>query len=136
MKKSLRIATVLVVLSVAFGCVIVGLAQNRPIVGGYKVVATDDPEVVAAAEFAVSEKKGQQDGPLSLVSIEHAERQVVAGMNYRLCIKVKAADETDAGEETQDVKVVVFRSLQKEYSLKSWDEENCSETGSDGESAR
>jgi hypothetical protein len=84
--------------------------------------------VQAAAEFAVSEqKKKQDDSPLSLVSIEHAERQVVAGTNYRLCLKVKQADETDAGEDAQDVKVVVFKNLKQEYSLKSWDEENCSE---------
>jgi Aspartic acid proteinase inhibitor len=119
---------VLVALGVAFGCSIISLGQGRPIVGGYKEVATDDPEVQAAAEFAVSEqKKKQGDDPLSLVSIEHAERQVVAGMNYRLCLKVKAADEDDAGVEAQDVKVVVFKSLKQEYSLKSWTEENCSE---------
>jgi aspartic proteinase inhibitor len=128
MKKSLQVVIILVALGVAFGCAMVSFGQGRPIVGGYKEVATDDPEVQAAAEFAVSEqKKKQDDAPLSLVSIEHAERQVVAGMNYRLCLKVKAADEDDAGVETQDVKVVVFKSLKKEYSLKSWDEEDCSE---------
>jgi hypothetical protein len=126
MKKSLQIVIVLVALGVAFGCAIVSLGQGRPIVGGYKEVATDDPEVQAAAEFAVSEqKKTHDDAPLSLVSIEHAERQVVAGMNYRLCLKVKAGDEDDA--EPQAVKVVVFKSLKQEYSLKSWDEEDCSE---------
>jgi hypothetical protein len=128
MKKSLQVVVVLVALGVAFGCAIVSFGQGRPILGGYKVVATDDPEVQAAAEFAVSEqKKKQGDDPLSLVSIEHAERQVVAGTNFRLCLKVKAADETDAGEETQDVKVVVFRSLKNEYALKSWEEADCGE---------
>jgi hypothetical protein len=128
MKKSLQVVIVLVALGVAFGCAIISLGQGRPIVGGYKEVATDDPEVQEAAEFAVNEqKKKEDDSALSLVSIEHAERQVVAGMNYRLCLKVKAADEDDAGAEPQDVKVVVFKSLKKEYSLKSWDEEKCSE---------
>jgi hypothetical protein len=133
MKKSLQVVIVLVALGVAFGCTIVGLGQGRPIVGGYKVVATDDPDVQAAAEFAVSEqKKKQGEEQVSLVSIEHAERQVVAGTNFRLCLKVsKAADEDDAGEEPQDVKVVVFRSLKNEYSLKSWEEEDCGENKSD-----
>jgi hypothetical protein len=131
MKKSLQVVIVLVALSIAFGCTIVGLGQGRPIVGGYKVVATDDPDVQAAAEFAISEqKKKQGDDPLSLVSIEHAERQVVAGTNFRLCLKVKAADEDDAGEESQDVKVVVFRNLKNEYSLKSWEEASCDENKS------
>ena len=49
----------------------------------------------------------------------------MAGTNFRLCLKVKAADEDDAGVEPQDVKVVVFRSLKNEYSLKSWEEGDC-----------
>jgi hypothetical protein len=127
MKKSSQVVIFLVVLGIVFGSVIIGFGQGRPIVGGYKEVATDDPEVQAAAEFAVSEQKKKQEGALSLVSIEHAERQVVAGMNYRLCLKVKQADEDDADVEPQDVKVVIFKSLKQEYLLKSWDEENCSE---------
>ena len=128
MKKSLQIVIVLVALGVAFGSVIISFGQGRPIVGGYKEVATDDPEVQAAAEFAVSEqKKKQDDDALSLVSIEHAERQVVAGTNFRLCLKVAAGGDSDEGAEPQNVKVVVFKNLKQEYSLKSWDEENCSE---------
>ena len=124
MKKSLCVVTILVALVATFSCVVVGLAQTRPIVGGYKVVATDDPEVVAAAEFAVGEQGKKQESPISLVSVEKAEQQVVAGMNYKLCLKVRIGEDTD---ETQDVKVVVFRSLQKQYSLKSWEEESCGE---------
>jgi len=124
MKKSLCVVTMLVVLGVTFGCAMVGLAQTRPIVGGYKVVATDDQEVVAAAEFAVGEQGRKQESTITLVSIEKAERQVVAGTNYRLCLKVSSGDDA---EETQEIKVVVFRSLQKQYSLKSWEEESCGE---------
>jgi hypothetical protein len=128
MKKSLQVVIVLVALGVAFGSVIISFGQGRPIVGGYKEVATDDPEVQAAAEFAVSEqKKKQDDDALTLVSIEHAERQVVAGTNYRLCLKVASGGDSDEGAEPQNVKVVVFKNLKQEYSLKSWDEENCSE---------
>jgi hypothetical protein len=128
MKKSLQVVIVLIALGVAFGSVIISFGQGRPIVGGYKEVATDDPEVQAAAEFAVSEqKKKQDDDALTLVSIEHAERQVVAGTNFRLCLKVAAGGDSDEGAEPQNVKVVVFKNLKQEYSLKSWDEENCSE---------
>jgi hypothetical protein len=133
MKKSLCAVTILVALAITFGCVVVGLAQTRPIVGGYKVVATDDAEVVAAAEFAVGEQGKKQESTVTLVSIEKAEQQVVAGMNYKLCLKVTVGDDAD---EPQDVKVVVFRSLKKEYSLKSWEEESCSESESDGNNAR
>ena len=137
MKKSSQVLIVLVALGIAFGCATVGLGQGRPIVGGYKKVATDDAGVVAAAEFAVSAQKEKQGGdPLSLVSIESAERQVVQGTNYKLCLKVKAADETDAGVEAQDVKVVVWQKLtkpgaEKAYQLTSWEEADCG--GSDSE---
>ncbi|MDT4898031.1 MAG: hypothetical protein QOH25_3108 [Acidobacteriota bacterium] len=128
MKMSLRAVTILVALGVAFGGVIVGLAQNRPIVGGYKSVSTDDPEVVEAAEFAVSERSEKNSVSLKLVSVERAERQVVAGTNYKLCLKVALADEDEDAGETQDVKVVVFRSLQNAYTLKSWDVAECNES--------
>jgi hypothetical protein len=128
MKMSSRAVTILVALGIAFGGVIVGLAQNRPIVGGYKTVSTDDPEVVEAAEFAVSERSEKNSVSLQLVSVERAERQVVAGTNFKLCLKVAIADEEDDANETQDVQVVVFRSLQKEYSLKSWDVAECGES--------
>ncbi len=132
MKTSLRLVTALFVLSIAFGSVIVGLAQNRPIVGGYKETPTDDPEVKGAAEFAVGAQGEKESITITLRSIEHAERQVVAGMNYRLCLRVGKGDDA----EDVDVKVVVFRSLKKDYQLKSWDEETCSEPDGDEDSAR
>lgn len=129
------VVIVLVALGVCFGYAIVGLGQGRPIVGGYKEVAADDPEVQAAAEFAVTEQGRKQNATIKLTSVEHAERQVVAGTNYRLCIKVEI---NDAGEDVevvnQDIKVVVYRDLKKAYSLKSWEEADCSESESNNES--
>lgn len=132
MKISLRFMTALFVLSVAFGSVIVGLAQNRPIVGGYKEAPTDDQEVKGAAEFAVGAQGEKENITITLRSIEHAERQVVAGMNYKLCLRVGKGDDP----EDADVKVVVFRNLKKEYTLKSWDEETCSEAETDEDPSR
>jgi hypothetical protein len=134
MKKSMQVLMVLVTLGITFGCATVGLGQVRG--GGWKEVEDkNDAGVVAAAEFAVSARKEQEGGPLSLVSIEQAERQVVAGIKYRICMKVKAADETDAGEESQDVRVEVFRSLQNKHTLNSWEEADCGGSGSDGHHA-
>jgi len=130
MKKSLRASMAALALSLAFGSVIVAEAQIR--VGGYKAADTNDAEVVEAAEFAVEARKENEGGPLSLVSIKRAERQSVAGVNYRLCLEVKAADETDAGEDSQHVSAVVFRSLQKKFTLRSWEDADCGETGSEG----
>ncbi len=134
MKKSSQALMILVALGIAFGCATVGLGQGGvPIVGGYKEAATDDSEVVAAAEFAISARKEKEGGPLSLVSIKRAESQVVQGTNYRLCLEVKAADETDAGVESQDVRVVVWSKLtrpgeKKQYQLTRWEEADCGDS--------
>jgi hypothetical protein len=97
-------------------------------VGGYKPAPTDDSDVLEAAEHALSERGEKEGVSLKLVSVERAEKQVVAGINYRLCLKVAADGEDDDSGETQDVKVMVHRSLQKEYSLKSWEVAECSES--------
>lgn len=137
MRKSMHAMMVLVALVITIGCASVGFGQR---VGGYSKVAADDPGVVAAAEFAVSAQKEKTGGPLSLVSIKHAERQVVAGMNYKLCLEVKAADETDAGVEPQDVQAVVWNKLTrrgepKKYELTSWKEGDCDKDASAGNHA-
>jgi hypothetical protein len=107
------------------GLALSSAAVAQRVLGGYKEAPVDDPEVVAAADFAVSDQGAKQETPIALVSVEKAERQVVAGTNFRLCLKVEVDD------ETQEVKVLVFRSLQKEYSLKSWEEASCGESGGD-----
>lgn len=134
MKKSVQ---VLIALSIVFGCAAVSFGQEEvQSVGGYSKVDTNNADVVAAAEFAVSARKEKTGGPLSLVSIKRAEHQVVAGINYRLCLEVKAGDETDAGVESQDVQVVVWNKLtrrgeKKKYELTSWHEANCSKNNSE-----
>jgi len=128
MKKSLLI-TSLVTLSIVFSCAIVALAQGRPpIVGGYSETPTDSAEVQEAAEFAVGAQAKKQDTEVKLLSVEHAERQVVAGTNFRMCLKVEVEDKANNVDVTQEVKVVVYRNLRKAFSLTSWQEEDCSES--------
>jgi hypothetical protein len=137
MRKSMQVLMILVALGITFGCATAGFGQEeeQP-VGSYTKVATDNAEVVAAAEFAVSARKEKKGGPLSLVSIKRAEEQSVGGINYMLCLEVKAADETDAGVETQEVKVVVWNKLtrrgeKKKYELTSWKEADRGESDSE-----
>ena len=123
MKISLRGVIILIALSFIFGSVAVVLPQR---LGGYKEIAKDDAEALAAAEFAVKAEGEKQDMTYKLVSVEHAEQQVVAGINYRLCLKVGHRKGND--EDTVEfVRVVVYRNLQKAYSLTSWVQENCGE---------
>ena len=126
MKASSRVVIIMLAVGVVFGSVAVGLAQRT---GGYKEVAKDDAEVAAAAEFAVTEQGKKQEMTYKLVSVEHAEQQVVAGINYRLCLKVGYRKQDDDVDTTEFYRVVVYRNLQKVYSLTSWAQEDC---GSDG----
>ena len=132
--SSRRIVSTLFFVALTLTCAVVASAQGkRPILGGYNEAAVDNAEVVAAAEWAVGEQGRKQEMTVSLVSIERAETQVVAGKNFRLCLKVTLSAEGEDEESEQIVKVVVYRNLKQEYSLTSWAEEECGGGGdSDG----
>lgn len=72
--------------------------------GGMRAVSTDDEGVQAAAEFAAGEVGG------SLQSVDSAQAQTVAGINYRLTITL---------EDGAVWQVVVHRNLQGGHSLSS-----------------
>lgn len=88
--------------------------QQGPIVGGYAETSNTDPEAVAAARFAIKTERQKLHARLTLLSIKRAEVQVVAGLNYRLCMRVKVKSKTG------NVKVVVYKNLKQQYSLTSW----------------
>jgi hypothetical protein len=112
MKRVIIILSALVLLT---GIEAVSSAQQGPVVGSYQERPKDDPEVVAAARFAVGEEGRREGAPVSLVAINRAERQVVAGFNYRLRLSVKSKG------EIRDVSAVVYQNLKSEYSLSSWE---------------
>jgi hypothetical protein len=104
--------------------VIACMAQG-PIPGGYSPIAVTTKEVMDAAAFAVNMQQKAMENPeggppvrLELVAIEGAEEQVVAGMNYRLRIKVKLD-----GRERDVAAVVWWQAWKKSapYQLTSWD---------------
>jgi predicted neuraminidase len=79
--------------------------------GGFSAVLPTDKEAVAAAEFAVK----AHDPKLKLQGIESGERQVVAGMNYKLVLNVTDAD------AARQAAVVVWHKLDKSRELTSWE---------------
>lgn len=100
-----------------------GLAE-RVLVGGYAKASVSDKEVVEAANFAVKAQQAAmqnaKDGKpakLELVKILDAEQQVVAGMNYRMKLKVKVD-----GKERQAEAVVWWQAWRKPdpYQLTTW----------------
>lgn len=126
MRNLLRAAPFVLALGVVFGSAAAfGARRQGPKVGGYKKAAADAPEVVSAAKFAVAARAKEKETEVELVSVESAERQTVAGVNYRLCLKVEETDEQNNVDATETVRAVVFRSLQNAYTLKSWEAEDC-----------
>ena len=119
MKKNLLIAIMLIALAaISVGAFRV-LAQPAQIAGGYGEASKTDPEFLSAARFAVKQERRKLGRRLSLISIERAEVQVVAGLNYRLCLKVKIKG------KPQDITAVVYKNLKQKYSLSSWDAGGC-----------
>lgn len=92
-------------------------------VGGYKAVSVEDATVVAAADFAVAAQTDKTEVEIELGEIVKAERQVVQGSNYRLCMLVSSG-----GDEAFYVQAVVYRDLKRAFKLTSWAESNCGET--------
>ncbi len=125
MKRHLTGLAVAIILALLLGTVIVSAQRT----GGYREIDKADEGAVAAAEFAVKDQSEKKELTHKLVSIEKAESQVVAGINYRLCLKVSYQKQGEDSETSEFVRVVVFRNLQKEYSLTSWTEEQCSKDG-------
>ncbi len=107
----------------AVGIVFFG-SVTAQIAGGYGTTDVKDPQVMAAAKFAV----GAQNAKLkrigsrayTLLEIGKAEMQVVAGLNFHVCIKTKL------GTGVRSAEAVVYQDLQQKLSLTSWDWKKCS----------
>jgi hypothetical protein len=124
MKRNLQILVLFVGLNILVGCFYAVSAQK---VGGYKEIPKTDQDALAAADFAVKEKAKEDETTIELVSLEKAERQTVAGTNFRLCLKVDVDENEDTPTIRKEVLVVVFRNLKQVFSLTSWEEKDCGE---------
>lgn len=123
MKQSLRVTLFLIAFHIDVSSYAILAQQPTPIAGGYQGIAKTDFEVKSAARFAVKKEQRKEHSHISLVSIEYAEKQVVAGTNYRLCIKVRI------NGRTQDVVAVVYENLKGKFSLSGWDRQGCKAQG-------
>lgn len=119
MKTNVRFAVAVAVLGLVFGC---AAAQAQIKTGGYKEISKTDAGAVAAADFAITAQSKKTGYTFELLELIKAERQVVAGTNYRLCMQV-AAD----GDEPFYVQAVVYFDLKKNYKLTSWADSDCGE---------
>lgn len=82
--------------------------------GSFRTVAVSGPDVLIAAKAAIGLHRAQSKSVFQLVSIERAEQQVVAGMNYRMTLKLKH------GAKSERVTTQVYKNLQGKFALTSW----------------
>ena len=106
-------------------------AASAQKVGAYKEIVKSDPGAAAAAVFAVKAQAEKAHITATLVAIEQAERQLVAGTNYRLCLNVTTSDAANKAEVTDTVRVVVYRDMKGKHKLMSWVTEDCTPDGDD-----
>ena len=118
-------------LSVGIFMTLAVAAASAQKVGGYKEVSASDAAVQAAAEFAVNAQAEKSEKEMSLVDVIKAERQVVAGSNYRMCLKVTSQGEVDEADATHFVQVVVYVDLKGNRKLSSWVASDCGEEDED-----
>ncbi|HVE59978.1 MAG TPA: cystatin domain-containing protein [Pyrinomonadaceae bacterium] len=126
MKKNLQAIFIMTVFCIAFGSAVSVFGQIKT--GGYRSVSISSEDVKDAADFALEIKAEEMKEELSLEGIIKAETQVVAGTNYRLCLQLYIpAKEEETDGVTLYIKTVIFKSLKNEYSITSWEEEDCAE---------
>ena len=92
-------------------------ASAAPMTGGFSQANTKHANVIKAARFAVAQRKQQTGDKLALQKIEHAQTQVVAGLNYQLCLKVKQSKPS----QTLRVAAKVYQNLDQQMELSKWE---------------
>jgi hypothetical protein len=110
-----------------FGILVIGVlafnstvsAQDGPIVGGYSSISPRSAEAQSAAKFAVAARARRTGKRIVLWKVVRAEQQVVAGMNYRVCMRVFE------NGKARTVTAVVYKNLRRKWSLTSWTRGGC-----------
>ena len=121
MRKILQTTMCFVTFGVFFIAVVSCPAQM--IVGNYRTASVTEPAVISAANFAVeAQNKKQGTKSVKLISIEKAEQQVVAGLNYRLCLAV------ESNNSAEQATAIVYQNLQNKLQLTSWTKETCADS--------
>src|ERR1043165_5102587 len=103
------------------GLVKMAAAQPEPVAGGYSNAKTSDRSVRRAASVAVSTHAKRAHHAVTLVKILKAEKQVVAGMNYRMCLSVRRGRRG----HVHTASVVVYEPIRKPMRLTSWEDGGC-----------
>lgn len=120
MKKHILYYTLAI--AMVFGIYASANAVSAQVTGGYGDTSVADKDVKRAAAFAVRTRANQMHRVIKLVKIQKAEVQVVAGLNYRICVRV-----SDSRGRRSTITAVVYKNLKNRRSLSSWKSGGCTE---------
>jgi hypothetical protein len=87
----------------------------EPVAGAWALTDAFSPEVQEAARFAVQTFAVQNKARVLFKEVTHARQQVVAGLNFQLQLHVTLDG------ALKNVNVTVWRQLDGDYRLQSWD---------------
>ncbi len=113
-----QIKTPLVVFALLTSLTFQALAFTEP--SGFGSVTVTYPPVIAAARYAVQTYRRQTKSVLILTSIDKAQQEMVAGMNYKICLHVKSKGKVLPAE------TIVYQNPDFKRSLTSWKWGKCS----------
>ena len=98
------------------------VSAQEDIAGGYGDMSVTDRDARQAAAFAVKTRSSKTSKKITLIKILKAEVQVVAGLNFRVCMRVR-----EGKGRVQTVTAVVYRNLRNKRSLSRWKSGGCSD---------
>lgn len=120
MKIKLSFFIVLTSLFIFFGSAKNSFAQTEQITGGYGDADVTDKDVIKAAKFAVKKSSQIQNATITLRSITKAQIQVVAGINYKLCLEINYKRKSDKKTVRRYAQTVIYRNLKNVHSITNW----------------
>jgi len=97
-------------------------AFGQEITGGYGDASIKDKDVRSAANLAVKSRSRTTVKTLTLVKVLKAEVQVVAGLNYRVCLLVR-----EGNRRSQSITAIVYKDLKNRRSLTNWKAGGCTD---------
>lgn len=113
----------LAVFGIFLGGVQENFAQTEPpeqMVGNYRNVPVTESRVISAANYAVKTQAKKQKAKIKLIAISKAEKQVVAGLNFSLCLQIETTGKNRKTAVPQTIQTIVFLDLKQKFRLTSW----------------
>ena len=97
-------------------------AQDESITGGYGTLSVKSKDARTAANFAINAQSTADKKKYYFVKLLKAETQLVAGLNYRICMLVR-----ERKGRSKSVTAVVYKDLKNNFSLTAWKAGGCTE---------